>query len=185
MTKLKLIAAALATLGGLTIGAGLLAQQSGIGDAGRRARAPGLQAAEDSETAAPASRALIEARMATAREIVQSEMQRYEIVVNPTAEDTTVWSRRWMDEELRLRTDPAARLTAIADHLERAKRLEQITDNLARAGRVRHTDALKARYYRLEAEQILSEARSTYGNLPISSPASRGVGEKSGPPLPK
>jgi hypothetical protein len=51
-----------------------------------------------------------------------------------------------MDEEIRLRTDPAARLTAIADHLERAKQLERIADNLATAGQVRHSDALKARY---------------------------------------
>ncbi len=49
MTKLKLIAAALASLVGLTIGAGLLAQQSRIGDAGQRAEASGGPAAKESE----------------------------------------------------------------------------------------------------------------------------------------
>jgi hypothetical protein len=143
-------------------------------------------AAKGRETAAPPSRALIEARMATAREVVQREMQRLETTVNPAVEDTPVWSRRWMDEEVLLRTDPAARLTAIADHLERTRRLEQFADNLARAGQARHSDALKARYYRLQAEQILLDARSMYGNLPNVSPASKGVGEKRGshPPTP-
>ena len=151
---------------------------------GSGAEAPGGPAAKDSEAASPASTALNEARLATAREIVQREMQRIESTVTPAVEDAPVWSRRWMDEELRLRTDPAARLAAIADHLERAKRLEQFADNPARTGQTRQSDALKARYYRLEAEQILLEARTTYGNLPISSPGSKGARDRSGSPAP-
>ena len=141
-------------------------------------------AATGSVIAAPAVKALIENRLVTAREIVQSEMQRLETTVRQAVEDTPLWSRRWMDEELRLQTDPAARLIVIADHLERAKRLEQITNNLAKAGQCRHSDALKARYYRLEAEQMLLEARPTYGNVPDHLPESKGVGEKSAVPSP-
>ncbi len=87
-----------------------------------------------------------------------------------------------MDEELRLHADPAAKLTAIADHLERVKRLEEIADNYARAGQGRHCDALKARYYRLEAEQMLAEARVEHGDVPIASPASKAARVKREPP---
>jgi hypothetical protein len=186
MTRRNLIATAFASLGGLTVGAGLLAQQSRIGDPGQRIGAPTQPAPKGSEPAALASKALVEARLATAREIVLSQMQGHETAsvrsAIPSADDTPVWSRRWMDEELRLRTDPVARLAAIADHLERTKRLEQMADNLARSGHLRHSDALKVRYYRLEAEQILLEARATTGNLPVPAPTSKAAAEGSGTP---
>ena len=183
MTNIKLISAVLTSLGGLTIGAGLLAQQTKLG-AGNQPAAVSLPSApKGSEAVAPpAIKALIEARIATAREIVQGQTQRAESSVAPPAEDTADWSRRWMDDELRLRTNPAARLTAIADHLERTKRLEQIADNLARAGQLRHSDALKARYHRLEAEQILLEARATHGTDPNPATAPKADRAKSEPP---
>ncbi len=176
MTRLKVIAAVLTPLGILTAGAGLLAQQARIGNADHQVVLPFPSAPKGNDAIAPAIKALIDARIATAREIVQSQMQRAESSVAAPADDTAEWSRRWMDQELRLRIDPAARLAAIADHLERTRRLEQIAQNLAGSGQLRHADELKAKYYRLEAEQMLSEVRATDGNNPNPAPASNAVG---------
>src|SRR5947208_3660176 len=98
MASPKTIVAALVSLGGLALGAALLAQQPG--EAGRPAKEGAT------------GKALVEARLATAREAYQVGMTLWQRGRADLAEAPD-WSRRWMDEELRLAAGPAARLAAI------------------------------------------------------------------------
>jgi hypothetical protein len=167
MTKLKVIAVPLASVAILSAGAGLLAQQTGGGGAGPRGGEPGQPAAAHGlAPVAPAIKALIEARIGTARGIFELEMKRFEDALTIFPDDTSVWSRRWMEDQLRLGPKPAEKLAAIQAHLERVKRLEKIADQYARTGQGRTSDALKAKYFRLEAEQMLVEARATQPDVP-------------------
>jgi hypothetical protein len=153
-----MIVAALVSLGGLAMGAALLAQQPG--EAGRPAKE------------GPTGKALIEARLAIAREVYQEQMALWQ---NGRAElhDAPLWSRRWMDEELRLAADPAARRAAIAAHLERARRLEAIAESRHESARGTHADVLRMRYYGLEAEEMLADARANPGAGAAPRPASK------------
>lgn len=158
MTSPKLIVAALVSLGGLALGAAPLAQQPG--EAGRPAKE------------GPAGKALVEARLAIARDAYEVGMAlwrrgRAELTEAPD------WSRRWMDEELRLATAPAARLAAITAHLERVRTIEQIAAARKEAARGTDLDILKARYYRLEAEEMLADARDNPGGAATPRPASK------------
>ena len=144
MTRRDVIAIAMVTIGILTAGVGLLAQQTG----GRGADRDRAAAAQGAATTDPTIRALIEARVATAREVFEREMSRLENVVPISYEDAATWSRRWMDEELRLNPDPAKTLGALWDHLERVKRVEENASGYARAGQGRVADVLKAKYFR-------------------------------------
>ena len=138
-------------------------QQIGGRGAGREPAA----AAKGAATVDPTIRALIEARVATAREVFEREMSRLENVTPISYEDTATWSRRWMDEELRLNPGPAETLGVIRDHLERVKRVEENASGYARAGQGRVADVLKAKYFRLEAEQRLAEARALYPGVAL------------------
>ena len=166
MTRRNVTAVTLVTIGILTAGAGLLAQQTGGRGAGRDPAAVD----KGSASADPTIRALIEARVATAREVFEREMSRLENVSPISYEDAATWSRRWMDEELRLNPSPAESLGEIRDHLERVKRVEENASGYARAGQGRLADVLKAKYFRLEAEQRLAEARAQYPGVALPPP---------------
>ena len=88
-------------------------------------------------------------------------------------DDAPLWSHRWMDEELRLATGPAARIAAITAHLERVRSIEQIAEARKESARGTDVDILKARYYRLEAEEMLADARANPGAAATPRPASK------------
>ncbi len=156
MTRPRMIVATLASLGGLAMGAALLAQQ------------PGAGAAKEG----PTGKALIEARLAAAREVFQGGIRLWQDA-RAELDDVPLWSRRWMDEELRLAADPAARLAAIAAHLERLRQVEQIAQAHKESARGTEVDVLKARYHRLEAEEMLADARANPGAVATPRPASK------------
>jgi hypothetical protein len=148
MTKPRMIVAALVALGGSAMGAALLAQ--GPGEAGRPAKE------------GPTGKALIETRLETAREAYQIHMKLWQ---NARAEltDLPLWSRRWMDAEIRLAAGPAAKVAAIEAHLERLRPVEALAKTRLEAGRGTNLDILDARYHRLEAEEMLADARANPG----------------------
>ncbi len=149
MTRLGKTVAILASLGGLATGAAILAQQP-----------PGEPAPTAKE--GPAGKALIEARLATARDLYQVGMALWQRG-RAELDDAPLWSRHWMDEELRLATDPAARLAAITAHLERVRSIEQIAKARKESARGTDVDILKARYERLQAEEMLADVRANPG----------------------
>ncbi len=58
---------------------------------------------------------------------------------------------------MRLKPKPADNIAAIQAYVERSSRLEKIAERCAKTGECRTSDALKAKYFRLEAEQMLKE----------------------------
>ena len=99
MTKLKVVAVA---LGIFASGAGLFGQQEG-----GTARKPGgaaLSVPKGPSPIDPATRTLIEARLAAAREVYGGEMARIEQMNGLPPDDTPMWSRRWMGRGL---SDPS------------------------------------------------------------------------------
>lgn len=76
-----------------------------------------------------------------------------------------VWSRRLMEDRLRLASTRDERLAAVRAHRDRMKTLERTAEGYAKTGRGRVSDALKVAYYRLEAEQLLVEAGGDVGQV--------------------
>ncbi len=140
-------------------------------------------APKDPVPAAPPGRALVQERAATARQIVEQDMQRLKAAMTLPGDDFPAWSRRWMEEQIRLHPAPAERIAAIQAHLARMKELEQILDGYAKTGQGRVVDALKMKYFRLEAEQMLAEGKAIVGDLPPV--PSRKADEKGAVPSPR
>jgi hypothetical protein len=161
MAKLKLIVAVLAFFGVLVLGTGLIAQQRAGGRVGQTTGAGSM---------APTIKALIEARIAVAKEA-------YETTMAPPRDgpldDMPLWSRRWMDEQILLDSSPIKRLAAIQDHLDRTKLLEAIAEQRVQSARGRVTDTLKVKYFRLEAEQMIAELRIINPALPLPKAAAK------------
>jgi len=162
MAKSTIVAAGLTALGIFAVGAHLVAQQEG----GKGGAVPKALGPLD-----PAIRSLVEARIATAGEVYRGEMARYENTNMAPAEDLAMWSRLWMEDQLRLRPGPAGTIAAIQAHLERATRLEELLDGYAKTGQGRSTAPLKAKYFRLEVQQMLAEFRAAHPEIPL--PASK------------
>jgi hypothetical protein len=185
MNKFKRVSIFLTALGLLAASHGLLAEPPG-GEVGQPAGKPARSTVKD-RADDPGIKALIEARLATARAVYESEIHRYEAMLTVPPDDTAVWSRRWMEEQNRLNPGPSEVLSSIRGHLERVKRLEAIADGYAKTGQGRTSDALKMKYFRLEAEQLFAEARAAHPELPV--PAPKGEGGERGsiprrPPAP-
>lgn len=160
-TRLKMRASAALALGFIATATGVLAFQ-----------APGR---DD-----PNRKALAVARVETARAILDQDTQRFQhtLDVNLLAE-IPVWSRRLMEDRLRLATTRAERVAAIREHRDRMQVVERQAEGYVRAGQGRISDALKAGYYRLEAEQALVDEGVDVGKIvPPSLPKS----EPSAPP---
>jgi hypothetical protein len=88
------------------------------------------------------------------------------------------WSRRWLDAELALGKDKAARLAALQTHVKRTREVERILHAFSRTGQGRHADATAATYYRVQAEILLIEAG---GELPKPNKEDKPVPEKKSP----
>ena len=160
MNKLNVVAVTLVTVGLIPVGAGLLAQQPKRGGAGQRNGQSGQTTLTDMTPANPVIRAIVEARLATARQIFEEELTQIQQTNVPFTDDISVWSRHWMEAQLRLSPTMADKRAAIQAHVERARRVEKIAVEQANAGNFRTSDSLKAKYFRLEAEYLLAEARA-------------------------
>ncbi len=183
MIKWKLVAATFVSVTAVSTCAVLLAQQAGAGG-GRPASEPPPQVVKGAPPAEPVVATLIEARADTARAVFEQLMQRYEHTLTIPPDDTALWSRRWMEEQLRLTPKPADKLVLVQAHLERAKRLEKIADQYAKTGQGLVADSLKAKYFRLEAEQLFAEAQAAYPGVPLPVPKVVEPKREPGPPPP-
>ena len=105
-------------------------------------------------------RALLEARIETAREIIDREFKHFRVDPNYTNawDQTLAWSRRLMEDRLQLAATPAERLNAIREHRNKMISFERQIRQYAEKAVVAPADALKAKYCRLEADQLLAEA---------------------------
>ena len=154
MAKLKVIVAVLVFIGVLVLGTGLIAQQN-----------TGGVVSMD-----PRVKALIEGRIEVAKEVFEATMAPPR---NGPLVDMPDWSRRWMEEQIRLDPDPIKKLAAIQGHLDRTRGLEAIAEQRHEAARGTHADVLKMRYFRLEAEQMLAEIRIINPGLFPPKPAAK------------
>jgi hypothetical protein len=68
------------------------------------------------------------------------------------------WSRRLMEDRLRLADTPGARLDAIREHRNRMISLERQIRRYTETRQYQPAEAFKVKYYRLEADQLLAEA---------------------------
>jgi RNA polymerase sigma factor (sigma-70 family) len=102
-------------------------------------------------------RALAEARVETAREIlrVQEVLHREG---EASLEGFTEWSRRLMEARLHLAEAPAERIAAIREHRDRMLILERRLSQRVKSATVPLTEFLKGKYFRLEADELLAEA---------------------------
>jgi hypothetical protein len=100
----------------------------------------------------------------------------------PLIEDICLWSRRLLDDRLRLSPTPAERLDAIREHRNRMIFMERFAMESARTGQARRSDGLRGRYYRLEADQILAEAGEDPEKEPAPDAEKAGAGPA--PPAP-
>jgi hypothetical protein len=142
MSKLKLVVAAMVFFGVLALGTGLIAEQRTGGGV-------------DQTPVDPTIKALIQARFEVAKQVYET-MQPHR---PESLEEMVVWSRRWMDEQIRLDPGASKRLAAIRDHLDRTRGLEALADQRHQAARGTLAETLKVRYFRLEAEEMLAELR--------------------------
>ena len=68
------------------------------------------------------------------------------------------WSRRLMEDRIRVAGDRAARLAALREHRDRMKKLEMLYTELQEAWKLWSFDVKNVKYHRLEADQLLAEA---------------------------
>lgn len=95
-------------------------------------------------------------------------MLRFQNRVDPEqVTELPVWSRQLMLDRIRLAKTRAERVAAIREHRDLTQRVEKIADGYAKIGQCRPADALKARYYRLEAEQNLVEEGVDIGEVEL------------------
>ena len=164
------LASLLFAVGVATLGHLASAQQGAGGPPVGAARGPALN-----DTA----RKYLKARVETARQIVEADMTRYINGVGNGA-DIPAWSHRLMADRLRLARNAADRIKAIREHRRLMIDLEEMMAAFARIGQVRTADALKAKYHRLEADQLLAEE----GIDPEKEPLDRGPRKAGGAPAP-
>lgn len=75
-------------------------------------------------------------------------------------ENEYLWSRRRLDVERALREKTDERTTALQGHADRMKRLEERVQQLAKTKIASGVDILGAKFYRLEAEYWLEQAKA-------------------------
>jgi RNA polymerase sigma factor (sigma-70 family) len=163
--RLKTLAWALVLLGGGTAGVLAFAQRQ---KETAKPDAPKAQAVAGAPSPRQ-GRALLEARIETAREIINREL---DLFGDPRAttnigDRIPAWSRRLMEDRLRLADTPEARLDAIREHRNRMISLErQIRRYTESEAPIQPAEAFKVKYYRLEADQLLVEAGVDPANEP-------------------
>ena len=108
----------------------------------------------------PQRRALLESRIETAREIIRLDLERgMNLAMGAnTLLQIVPWSQRLMEDRLELASSRAERLAAIREHRKLVLMLESGLNEYLKGGQCRISDVLKAKYDRLEADQLLVEA---------------------------
>ncbi len=153
----KILAWALVLIGGGTAGVLAFAQRQ---KEPAKLDAPKAQAVAGAPSPRQ-GRTSLEARIETAREIIDREL---DLLGDPRAatnmgDRIPAWSRRLMEDRLRLADTPGARLEAIREHRNRMISLErQIRRSTEAGATIQPAEAFKVKYYRLEADQLLAEA---------------------------
>ena len=153
----KILAWALVLIGGGTAGVLAFAQRQ---KEPAKLDAPKAQAVAGAPSPRQ-GRALLEARIETAREIINRELDLFGDPRNATnmGDRIPAWSRRLMEDRLRLADTPGARLEAIREHRNRMISLERQIHRYTEDGApIQPAEAFKVKYYRLEADQLLAEA---------------------------
>lgn len=176
LSRLKRTLPALFGFGLVATGAGVLVYQSAgqtpesspqVPAQVQAPEKPATRPAGDSAPVDPDVRALTQARLDTARAIFRQGMDHVKGSIGLPLE-LLPWSRHWMDEQIALSTGEAERLAAIQAHVDRMKELEALLRAYAEQGRGRAMDANQGKYFRLEAEQMLAEAKAKLGRTPLS-----------------
>ncbi len=100
-------------------------------------------------------------------------------------EEIATWSRRLMEDRLRLAATPGERLDAIREHRNLMIAFERMTTQWASTGQARISDGLKGKYHRLEADQLLTEAGGDPAKeAPAPEPKQQPASPPPAPPLP-
>ncbi|OWK40800.1 hypothetical protein [Fimbriiglobus ruber] len=106
---------------------------------------------------ANADAAVKKAILEDARQVYEMNQKRYRALEGPVVvEDTYLWSVRWLEAELDLAADAAAKTAALKGHLERMREVEKMAANQAKAGQGRQSDAVAGHYHRTRAELWLA-----------------------------
>jgi hypothetical protein len=157
LARSKTLAWALVLLGGSTAGVLAFAQ---------RQKEPAKPDVPEAQAVAGApsprqGRSFLEARIETAREIINWELKLFGIdpaTATNMGDRIPAWSRRLMEDRLWLADTPGARLDAIREHRNRMISLERQIRRYTEARQYSPGEAFKVKYYRLEADQLLAEA---------------------------
>ena len=120
--------------------------------------AEATQKAPAKTAAAPA--ALLQDRVDAAQQVFEQDLQRLKAGVLADDGQLSRWSERWLEAELALKTNPAARIAALEAHLQRAKEVEKIATQYAQTGQGQVSAAQAARYFRTEAELRMLQERA-------------------------
>lgn len=107
-------------------------------------------------TEAPLKKTMLE----EARKVFEQTVARYKNGVAGAVEELYQWSGRWLEAELDLGADAAARTAALKAHLDRMKEVEKMAVALAKTGQGRDSDAAASRYFRTQAELWLARGRA-------------------------
>jgi hypothetical protein len=94
-----------------------------------------------------------------AKKVYESDIKRYQAGQSSSVEELYLWSGRWLEAELDLAADAAAKTTALKAHLDRMKAVEKSSGAYAKAGQGRESDAAAGRYYRAQAELWVTRRR--------------------------
>ena len=131
-----------------------------------RLRAAGAQEQAASKPTTPAQSVwdpvidrVLEARVDTARRVYEGERQF--IHSSPQSyENAPIWSRRWMEAEVRLAKRSPDRVAAAQRHLDRMKLMETMMEQILKSEPFAAHNLLKAKYFRLEAEELLIDLKA-------------------------
>ncbi len=178
--RAKILSGTILALGAAAALVGLSSWAPGqVEPGGKTAAGPGGNAPRDD----PKWKSIAKSKVETARQILEMFAEREKLARQAKADvisEVAGWSRRLMEAELELSTTKTRRIAAIQEHRDRMRRNEQMADAQARTGRLDASDVLKARFYRLEADQaLLEQGVSPPADDPTSKPRAADA-----PPIP-
>jgi hypothetical protein len=101
-------------------------------------------------------------RLEAARKVYEGISQRARIDPNASLDPDklALWSRRWMEAERDLGDTKEEKIAAVQGHLDRMKKLEGLVKAMRQSALVTPMEVAAQEYYRLEAEQWLTQARA-------------------------
>jgi hypothetical protein len=95
------------------------------------------------------------------KESIEALMQEVESGRRLPSEDLCIWSRRWLQAKLAVTRKKAGKVGAYKEHLQHMKAVEKSAKRLVDLGKTSVITYTTAKYYRLQAEIWLAQARST------------------------